>query len=430
MDRDEAIAKGVKVNDTRHSMKRRCPWHDYHGKGTYMLTLVVEGRMPLLGRLAGLVDARPGDGDAPKVMLSELGAAIAKEEIPKIHKYYPQVEVWRVCIMPDHIHLIVRVKEDLRGGQAMESLGTEARGGQASALTRGGNFALTRGGNFALTRGGNFALTRGGNFAQTEGANQAQTEGANQALANEATRALKGEGTPTLAREEEAAGSIGMTAKREKEMGSLGMVIKGFKMGCNKAYWRIYGMNTAPRKGLFELGYNDKVLLHERQLEGWKKYLDDNPRRLMVKRMNPGLFTVMQNKEVAGRRCQMVGNCFLLDIPDKVAVVVHRRYSEEDLRRLREEWLACGERGGVLVSAAISAKEKEVLREAMNRGYRIVLLRENGFPRLYKPCGESFDACSEGLLLQISPWDYHMEKKTITREQCLELNEMAERIAE
>ena len=56
----------------------------------------------------------------------------------------------------------------------------------------------------------------------------------------------------------------------------------------------------------------------------------------MVKRMNPGLFTVMQNKEVAGRRCQMVGNCFLLDIPDKVAVVVHRWYSEEDLMRLRE----------------------------------------------------------------------------------------------
>ena len=368
MDRDEAIARGLRVHETQHSMKRRSPWHDYHGRGTYMLTLVVEGRMPLLGKLWGRVDARPGDGDAPKVMLSELGIAITKEEIPKIHKYYPQVEVWRVCIMPDHIHLIVRVKEDLRGGQAS-------------------------------------ALVGGANLASAGGANQAQTG-------------------------ENEAGSIGMTAKREKEMGSLGMVIKGFKMGCNKAYWRIYGMNTAPRKGLFELGYNDKVLLHERQLEGWKKYLDDNPRRLMVKRMNPGLFTVMQNKEVAGRRCQMVGNCFLLDIPDKVAVVVHRRYSEGDLRRLREEWLACGERGGVLVSAAISTKEKEVLREAMNRGYRIVLLRENGFPRLYKPCGESFYACSEGLLLQISPWDYHMEKKTITREQCLELNEMAERIAE
>ena len=373
MDRDEVIARGLETHDTRHSMKRRSPWHDYHGRGTYMLTLVVEGRMALLGRLEGRVDARPGDGDAPKVMLSELGMAIVTEEIPKINRYYPQVEVWKVCIMPDHIHMIVRVKEDLRGGQAIKSLGTGARGEQASAETSETNTAETR---------------------------------------------------------ENEAGSIEMTTKRGKEMESLGMVVKGFKMGCNKAYWRVYGMNTAPRKGLFELGYNDKVLLHEGQLNGWKRYLDDNPRRLMVKRIKPELFTVMLDKVVVGRRCQMVGNCFLLDIPDKVAVIVHRRYSEGEVARLREEWLACGERGGVLVSAAISPKEKEILREAMNRGYRIVLLRENGFPRLYKPCGESFDACSKGLLLQISPWEYHMEKKTITREQCLELNEMAERIAE
>ena len=81
------------------------------------------------GKLWGQVDARPGDGDAPKVMLSELGSCHhLKEEIPKIHKYYPQVEVWRVCIMPDHIHLIVRVKEDLRRDKLMESHGTEARG--------------------------------------------------------------------------------------------------------------------------------------------------------------------------------------------------------------------------------------------------------------------------------------------------------------
>ena len=373
MDRDEVIARGLEVHDTRHSMKRRSPWHDYHEKGTYMLTLVVKGRMPLLGRLEGRVNARPGDGDATKVVLSELGTAIVKEEIPKIHRYYPQVEVWKVCIMPDHVHLIVRVKEDLRGDQAMESLGTEARGGQTSALTRETNTAETR---------------------------------------------------------ENEVGSIEMTKKRGKEMDSLGMVVKGFKLGCNRAYRRIYGMKKMTGKGLFELGYNDKLLLHEGQLKGWKKYLDDNPRRLMVKRMNPELFTVMLNKVVAGRKCQMVGNCFLLDIPDKMAVIVHRRYSERDLCRLRNEWLACGERGGVLVSAAISIKEKEVLREAMNRGYRIVLLRENGFPRLYKPCGESFNACSKGLLLQISPWEYHMEKKTITREECLELNEMAERIAE
>ena len=69
------------------------------------------------------------------------------------------------------------------------------------------------------------------------------------------------------------------------------------------------------------------------------------------------------------------------------------------------------------------------MREAMNRGYNIILLRENGFPKLYKPTGEAFNACTQGRLLQISPWDYHMERRTISREECLQLNSMAEIIA-
>ena len=138
---------------------------------------------------------------------------------------------------------------------------------------------------------------------------------------------------------------------------------------------------------------------------------------------------MLHDMEIAGRVCQIVGNRLLLDIPDKMAVVVHRCYTDEKNVMLRKEWLACGERGGVLVSAAISLKEKEVLREAMNCGYRIILLRENGFPKMYKPSGESFNACSDGLPLQISPYNYHMEKRNITRTQCLELNELAERIA-
>lgn len=336
MNRDEAIARGIEVKETQHSMKRRSPWHDYHRKGVYMLTLVVDGRTPLLGELRG-------DVDSPRVECSELGNTILNEEIPKINKFYPQVTVRKTCIMPDHIHMIVKVKEDMPPGK------------------------------------------------------------------------------------------------------HLGMVVAGFKGGCSKAAMHLgitvpcasaQGNNQGGRPGnggrvvpLFEKGYNDKILLHDGQLNNWKRYLDDNPRRLLLKRLNPQFFTVIHNMEIAGRRCQVVGNLFLLDIPDKVAVIVHRRYSEEENTRLREEWLACGERGGVLVSAAIAPREKEVIREAMNRGFRIILLRENGFPQLYKPSGESFDACSQGVLLQISPWEHHMEKKTITRTQCLELNALAENIA-
>ena len=351
MNRDEVIARGYKVQETKHSMKRRSPWHDYHRKGTYMLTLVVKERVPLFGNLKGNAEAEPGSLDAPHIAYSELGNTIINDEIGKINKLYPQVEVWKLCVMPDHIHMIVRVNEDLPEGK------------------------------------------------------------------------------------------------------HLGMVVRGFKTGCSRAWWRLNSLPSGKAEGtvanikphnkatvpsaspegfrqvLFEEGYNDKILLHEGQLDNWKSYLDDNPRRLLLKRQTPEFFTALQGMNVAGRSCQVVGNRFLLDIPDKVAVIVHRRYTDDELNRLREEWLACGERGGVLISAAISTKEKEVLREAMNRGYRIILLRENGFPKFYKPSGESFDACSEGSLLQISPWQYHMEQKTITRAQCLELNAMAESIA-
>ena len=322
MTREEAISVGMEVHEIRHSMKRRTPWHDYSRKGTYMLTLVVRERMPLLGMLKGCLEGK----DTPYVEYSVLGNTIVLEEQKKINRYYPQVEVWKLCVMPDHLHMIVRINEDMGEGK------------------------------------------------------------------------------------------------------HLGKVVAGFKSGCNNAYWNLFNMNETSRHGLFEKGYCDKILMHEGQLDNWKRYLDDNPRRLMIKRQNPAYFTVLTDLEVAGERCRVVGNRFLLNIPDKVAIIVHRRYTENEVAQLRREWLECGERGGVLVSAAISPKEKEILREAMNRGYNIILLRENGFQKLYKPSGEAFDACANGLLLQISPWDFHYEKRVITRAQCLFLNSMAERI--
>jgi hypothetical protein len=49
---------------------------------------------------------------------------------------------------------------------------------------------------------------------------------------------------------------------------------------------------------------------------------------------------------------------------------------------------------------------------------------------LYKPAGESFEACSEGRLLQISPWEHHLGRRIISREQCLQLNRLAALIAD
>jgi hypothetical protein len=228
----------------------------------------------------------------------------------------------------------------------------------------------------------------------------------------------------------------------------LGQVVRGFKTGCTRAWWGLspFGeakgtetapvpavspaglASTAPRPLLFEKGYCDKILLRPGQLENWKRYLDDNPRRLAIKRLYPDYFTTLHHVDINDWHCQMVGNRFLLDIPQKVAVIVHSAYTDKEYADYKQRWLACGEAGGILVSAAIATREKEVMREAMNRGYRIILARENGFPPLYKPSGESFDACSSGRLLQLSPWEYHMNRRTISREQCLMLNRLVKDI--
>ncbi len=398
MKREDAINAGVVVHEIKHSMKRRTPWHDYSRRGTYMLTLVVNGRAALLGTLKGHLAGET----APYVECSELGAVIKNDEIRKIHYYYPQVEVWKICIMPDHLHMIVRVKEDMGEGK---HLGYVIRGFKAGCTKAWWKLAGAPATPMTGVKTPGTVATLGtmampGTMTTTAGTMAtAGTVAAAGTVATAGTVAMPG----TMA----AAGTVAASGATVPEV-----------------------LTSAKRQPLFEEGYCDKILMHERQLENWKHYLDDNPRRLLVKRQNPGLFTVLCGMEVVGEPCQGVGNRFLLDIPDKMAVIVHRRYTDEENARLREEWLACGERGGVLVSAAISPKEKEVLREAMNRGYRIILLRENGFPKLYKPSGETFDACAEGLLLQISPWEFHMEKKVITRAQCLHLNAMAERIVD
>ncbi|UKK62665.1 hypothetical protein L6468_02550 [Prevotella communis] len=371
--KEEAIAAGVQVRETQHKMKRRKPWHDYHRKGTYMVTLVVEGRRPVLGKL--IMSA--GEQDT-SVELMALGKAIRNEEVQKISAIYKMVEIWKLCIMPDHIHMIVRIKEDLPEGKHLGHIVAGFKGGCSRAWWR---------------------MDRPCADAQRV---VAATDAQRVVAATDAQRVVA------------ATDAQGVVAATDAQR-----VVAATTPAASAA-----GMPS-----LFERGYNDLILLNDSQLDNWKHYLDDNPRRLAIKRLHPDFFTTLNYIDIAEWHCQIVGNRFLLDIPQKVAVIVHSAYSDKEYAEYKKEWLACGEAGGILVSAAIATREKEVMREAMNRGYRIILVRENGFPPLYKPSGESFDACSNGRLLQICPWEYHMKRRIISREQCLMLNRLAEEIA-
>ena len=372
--KEEAIAAGVKVADTLHNMKRRKPWHNYHRKGTYMITVVVNERHPILGTLVSVPCGEAQGMVSAKIELTALGIAIRDEEVRKISIIYKMVEVWKVCIMPDHIHMILRVKEDMPEGKHLGSVIAGFKGGCSRAWWKQKPWTDAQG------------VVTGATTPAASAAGKATTPAAS--AAGKAT-------TPAAS----AAGKATTPAASAA------------------------GKACPP---LFEAGYNDQILLEDDQLDNWKHYLDDNPRRLAIKRMHPDYFITTRYTDIGEWHCQMVGNHFLLDIPQKAAVIVHGAYTDQKYAEHRKQWLACGEAGGILVSAAIASREKEVMREAMNRGYRIILVRENGFPPLYKPAGESFNACSEGRLLQISPWEYHMARRTISREQCLILNRLVD----
>lgn len=107
MDWEQFEKKRQWAGETRPSMKRRRVGHDYRRRCVYMVTLAVEGRRPLLGTVTG-------DGEAVPAVFnpSPLGEEVIKM-LHAIPDYYPQVAVWDVQLMPDHIHFIVFVKERL-----------------------------------------------------------------------------------------------------------------------------------------------------------------------------------------------------------------------------------------------------------------------------------------------------------------------------
>jgi hypothetical protein len=257
----------------------------------------------------------------------------------------------------------------------------------------------------------------------------------------------------------------GILFVRKKMEKPLGMALRGFKQSCNKHY-RELGIggdvmlttqhteqvalttrhteqvalatqHTEHRRGenrtrglLFERGYNDKLLLRAGQLKAWIRYIEDNPRRLLMKREHPDLFRVQRNVEAAGFSFSAIGNRFLLSRPEKVQVQCSRSLTEKEIQDIVAKYLTAARQGAVLVSPSISPGEKTVMRAAFEEGFPLIYLQENGFSNLAKPGGSRMEACAEGQLLILSPWEHHNEKIAIRRGQCLELNEIARRICE
>ncbi len=109
---------------------RRMYGHDYAVPGTYEVTMLVAGRCPVFGEMVGTTKS---GGEKPCLKPSVLGQTVLDNEVPKIHHYYPMVDVWQVCLMPDHIHMIVRINQPLPKGKHLGSIIGAFKGGVSRA---------------------------------------------------------------------------------------------------------------------------------------------------------------------------------------------------------------------------------------------------------------------------------------------------------
>lgn len=122
MNRETYEKQRVFAGSLKPSMKRRSVDNDYHDRRIYMITIAVEGRRPLLGRVVGDVNAALGTASYPHVEPSTLGAAVAAvwRSIPVHH---PCVELLGFQLMPDHIHGILFVTRHIAEGLGKVILG-------------------------------------------------------------------------------------------------------------------------------------------------------------------------------------------------------------------------------------------------------------------------------------------------------------------
>ena len=145
------------------------------------------------------------------------------------------------------------------------------------------------------------------------------------------------------------------------------------------------------------------------------------------------VFRVQKGINIGGRNFDSVGNVALLHAEHYDVVHVRSVWvraaehgDNQPLRDYMNSRVLKARKGTVMVSPFISLQEKQVMQVLISEQHPFILLADNGFREYYKPSDALFDACAAGRVLILSPWPYSAEKRKISREECVVLNEMAE----
>lgn len=210
----------------------------------------------------------------------------------------------------------------------------------------------------------------------------------------------------------------------------LGKYLGIFKTRISKELWKLDPVMDASCTGAFRENYHDRILLKRGQLDIMKKYIRDNPRRLLIKQKYPYFFQRLIGVNIGGELYDCYGNPFLLQNPDKQQVMVRSAWSDKDFNEHKRRWLAYVSHGAILVSPFISSREKMVRDEALDMGGSVIVIRKERFPERYKPEKKFFELCCEGRLLLICRHEAAEYSPQLSRSEAMDMNGIAKRIAD
>jgi hypothetical protein len=374
-------------------MTRRSATHDYTRSGIYHITMhVADGLGQPLGAVVGRLSAPDGSADAPRVALTAAGQMVEHELLTAIHTRYPMVTIQDYVIMPDHLHFLLVVQDLI-----LSNNGKRQPLGQVIAGFK-------------------------------KGCNRRYWELTGQAEPAEA----RGQGEPAEARGQGEPAEAGGPGKPAKAGGPPSAVIpQRAKTPSN---------GTTGRPPLFSYGYVDVMPLQEGQLERQRDYIRNNPRYRLMRQNNPkcllpqraSVMTVLTLPALKGYLQRECGRQYDADKWEAISqrlltednAVVGDSYGNLELLKGRLLPVVCHRKdaglfeahkarcldaaaaGAVLVSAQIAKGEQDIIHTAIDQGFPVVRVEDNGFPSLYHPSEQRIDLCSGNKLLIVSPWQY------------------------
>ena len=405
--------------------RKHLAYHDYRERCIYHITLVCSERKKLLGRVVG------DSVDEARCELTPLGVEVAKaiQGIPGCAAVRgDDVQVLAAVCMPEHVHFVLYVRERMK-----DKVGVVIRG-----FKQGCNKALKRWLEMSEARYGNGGVNGGvvGELEKFETPNGKTNE---ERVAGEMRGARAedgGAGEMRGARAED--GRVGRDAKDGKDGKDGGRYgdVGGwgpFSPSRIDAFLRQLMLLSSARiksqHALFEPDFDETRLRRKGQLRAMIDYVHNNPVHRWQKQRNPGWLVPIRGIMIAGRRYDGIGNVNLLGL-SRWQVHVRRAWDDDARRRYMNECVVKARNGSALVSPFISQHEAAVRDFCLSEGHSVIVLVDNGFAEYAQCPGGLYDYCVNGqvLVLAASELGHEDRKGAISREECVWLNGLAEKI--